>query len=79
LEESKRCPEIETSFVATDKTENNRGTATHGEFYPDRVEVIKGSGLINLSSRDQSEIQAAVRYLFIQINQTDVVEKDFNV
>jgi hypothetical protein len=43
LEKSKRCPETETRFVATDETQNNRGTATHGDFYEGRVTVIKGS------------------------------------
>jgi hypothetical protein len=32
LEESKRCSEIDTRFVATDEIENKRGTVRHGEF-----------------------------------------------
>jgi hypothetical protein len=33
LEESKRCSEIQTSFVATDETEKNRETVRRGGFY----------------------------------------------
>jgi hypothetical protein len=47
LEESKRCPEIDTRFVATDETENNRGIVRHGDFYPVCLSVIKGSAFVN--------------------------------
>jgi hypothetical protein len=57
------CLDIDTRFVATYETDNNRGqlTVRHGDFYPCRVAVIKGSAIVNSSSRDQSEIQTTVR------------------
>jgi hypothetical protein len=47
LEESKRCPEIETQFVATDEREKNRGTVRHGDFCEGRLTIIKGSGFVD--------------------------------
>jgi hypothetical protein len=63
LEESKRCPEIETRFVATDETGKHRGTLRHGDFYEGRVTVIKGRGF-GKSSEGETE----------RGRQTDVVQ-----
>jgi hypothetical protein len=54
------------------KTQPNRGTVRHGDFYPGRLADIKGS-------IGQSEIQAALGDFSGGIRQTDVVQKEFNV
>jgi hypothetical protein len=59
LEESKHFPEIGTRFVATDETEQNRGTVRHGDFYPGRVTVKKGSGFVNSSERKTDVVQGS--------------------
>jgi hypothetical protein len=43
LEESKRGPEIETRFGATDETEKNKETVRYGDFYEGHAIVIKSS------------------------------------
>jgi hypothetical protein len=57
---------------------NGNGTLGGGDFYPGRVEGIKGSGFVNSRRRDQSEIQTAVRDSS-EIRQTDVVQEEFSV
>jgi hypothetical protein len=49
LDESRRCPEIESRFVETDETEEIRGAVRPGDFYEGRLSVIKGSGFVNSS------------------------------
>jgi hypothetical protein len=53
LDESKRCPDTKTRFVATDETEKNRGTVRYGDFYEGRVTLIRGSEFVNSSERDR--------------------------
>jgi hypothetical protein len=62
LEESKRCPETETCFVATDEKGKNRGTVRYGDFYEGRVTVIKGSGFVNSSETVRRRSRQSVRH-----------------
>jgi hypothetical protein len=52
----------------------------NSDFYPGLVAVIKSSGFVNSSSIDYSDIsERLVRDFFIEILQTGVVQKEFNV
>jgi hypothetical protein len=51
-------------------------TVENGHFSPGRLAAIKGSGFVNSSSRDQWEIRER---FYIEIRQTDVVQKEYNV
>jgi hypothetical protein len=62
--------------MATDDTENNRGTVRHSDCYENSVEVIEGSGFVNSCSRDQPE--NTERFL-IEILQMRLVHKEFNM
>jgi hypothetical protein len=48
----------------------------NGDLYSGHVADIKGSSFMNSRDSDQSEIS---QRLFIEIHQTDVVQKEFNV
>jgi hypothetical protein len=55
----------------TVRTQQNRGTVRHGDFYPSHVEVIKGSGFVNSrESRPVRDADSSER-LFREIHQTD--------
>jgi hypothetical protein len=58
-------------------TQNNRGIVRHGDFYPGRVAVIKGSAFVNskaveMSARVVRDSDRSQRF-FREIRQTDVV------
>jgi hypothetical protein len=57
-----RCfPEFEIHFVATDETDNNRGTAKHGDIFEPSGSYKRYWIREFMSSRNQSEIQTAVK------------------
>jgi hypothetical protein len=53
FEKSKRYPEIDTRFGATDETENNRGTARHDDLDSGSPAGIRGSEFVNSRDSDQ--------------------------
>jgi hypothetical protein len=55
---------------------NRNGTLGGSDFYSGRVKVTKSGGFVNWRSRDQPEISEK---FFIEVRQTNVVKKEFNV